>query len=82
MPKVALARHINVRNHSDLRVIDIHDRKLRHVAFRPQLGIIKRPNRFVNRAIGKRLGVRVKVGHEGDEPVFHVRCNGGVVDIY
>jgi hypothetical protein len=33
MPKVALSRHIKVRNYADLSIIDIHDRKFRNIAF-------------------------------------------------
>jgi len=81
MPKVTLVRNIKIRNHPNLSVIDIHDRKLRNIALRPQLRIVKRPHGFVERGVRERLGVGIEVCHEGDEPVFHVGCDGGVVHV-
>ena len=81
MPKVALVRHVKIRNHPNLSIIDIHNRKLRNIALRSQLRIIERPDGFVNRDVGERLGVGIEVCHERDEPVFHVRCDGGVIHI-
>ena len=81
MPKVTLARRIKIRNHPNLSVIDIHDRKLRNIALRSQLRIVKRPHGFIERSVREGLGVGIEVCHEGDEPVFHVGCDGGVVDI-
>ena len=81
MPKVTLARNIKIRNHPDLRIINIHDRKLRNIALRSQLRVVERPHRFIDRAVGERLGVGIEVCDEGDEPVFHVGGDGGVLDI-
>lgn len=81
MPEVTLARHVEIRNHANLSVINIHNRKLRNLSLRPQPRIVKRPDRFVDRAVGEGIGVWVEIRHERDEPVFHVGCDGGVVDI-
>jgi len=81
MPKVTLARRIKIRNHANLSIIDIHDRELRNIVLRSQLRIVKRPDGFVERGVRERLGVGIEVCHEGDEPVFHVGCDGGVVHV-
>lgn len=82
MPKVALARHIEIRDHPDLGIIDIHDRKLRNITLRSQLRVVKRPHGFVERCVRKGLDVGIEICYERNEPVFHVGCDGGVVDIY
>jgi len=81
MEEIALRRHIQIRNHADLRVINIHDRKLRHTPIRPQARVIHRPMRLIIESVVS-VGVGVHVGDERDEPVFHVLGYGGVVDTF
>lgn len=81
MEEVAPRRNVQIRNHADLRVIDIHDRKLRYTSTSSQSRVIDRPLGLVVEAV-VRVGVGVHVGDEGDEPVLHVLCDGGVVDAY
>jgi hypothetical protein len=77
MEEITLARNIQIRNNANLRIIDIHDRKLRHATFSPQTRIVNRPVRFVSQIVVC-VGIGVEVGDEGDEPVFHV---GGDCDV-
>jgi hypothetical protein len=81
MEEVALRRHIQVRNHTYLRVIDIHNRKLGHTTTSPQARVVDRPNGLSVTEAVVRVGVGVHVGDEGDEPVFHVLGDGSVVDV-
>lgn len=77
--EIALRRHIQIRNHANLRVINIHNRKLRRrTPIDTQTRVISRPERFVG-DIEVRIRIGVQVGDEGEEPVFHVRGDGGVV---
>ena len=79
MEEIALRRNIQVRNHADLRVIDIHNRKLRRTCpIGPQPWVINRPVRLIEAII--RVGVGVRIRNERDEPVLHVLGDGGVVD--
>jgi hypothetical protein len=79
MEEIALCRHIQIGNHADLRVINIHDSELGHTPIRPQARVIHRPMRLIIESVVS-VGVGVHVGDERDEPVFHVLCDGGVVD--
>ena len=78
MEEIALRRNIQVRNHADLRVIDIHNRKLGRASISPQSRVINRPVRLIEAII--RVGVGVHIRDERDEPVLHVLGDGGVVD--
>jgi hypothetical protein len=79
MKEITLRRHIQIRNHANLCVIHIHDRKLRcYGPFSTKLRVVHRPVRFVG-DVEVSVCVRVHVGDEGEEPVFHVRGDGGVV---
>jgi hypothetical protein len=80
MEEITLRRNIQIRNHADLRIINIHNRKLRRVTpVSPQARVIDRPVRFVLESV-VRIGVGIHVGDERDEPVLHVLGDGGVVD--
>jgi hypothetical protein len=80
MEEIALRRHIQIRNHADLRVINIHNSKLGRAApISPQTRVINRPVRLVLESV-VRVGVGIHVGDEGDEPILHVLGDGGVVD--
>jgi hypothetical protein len=79
MEEIALSRHIQIRNHADLRVINIHDSELRHTPIRPQARVIHRPMRLIIESVIT-VGVGVHIRDERDEPVLHVLCDGGVVD--
>ena len=79
MEEITLRRNIQVRNHADLRVIDIHNRKLRRTCpISPQPWVINRPVRLIEAVI--RIGVWVHIRDERDEPVLHVLGDGGVID--
>lgn len=81
MEKITLRRNVQIRNRSDLRIIDIHDSKLRRRTITPQARVIRRPYGFASNVV-VRVGIGVEVGDEGDEPVFHVLCYGDVVDVW
>lgn len=78
MEKVTLRRDIQIRNDSNLRVIDIHDRKLRRAAIRAEKRVVLWPVRLVGEVVVG-VGVRVEIGNERDDPVFHVLGDGDVV---
>jgi hypothetical protein len=79
MEEITLRTDIQIRNNANLRVINIHHRKLGHTPISPDTRIINRPERLRRRKIGVRISVGVEVGDERDEPVFHVFGDGGVI---
>jgi hypothetical protein len=81
MEKVTLRTNIQIRYDANLRVINIHDRKLRRCPISPDSRIINRPERLRRSKIGVRISIGVEVGDERDEPVFHVFGDGDVVRV-
>jgi hypothetical protein len=79
MEEIALRRNIQIGDHADLSIINIHNSKLRRAPISSQSRVIDRPEGFVIEAV-IRVGVGVHVGDERDEPVFHVLGDGSVVD--
>lgn len=78
MEKVTLRRNIQIRNNANLRVINIHDRKLRRAAISAKKRVVDRPVRFVSEVVVG-VGIGVEIGDERDDPVFHVLGDGDVV---
>lgn len=80
MEEITPSRNIQIANRADLRVIHIHDCKLRGIAtVDAQARVVKRPDGLVC-DVGVGIGVGVLRDHEGDDPVFHVGGYGGVID--
>jgi hypothetical protein len=81
MKEITLRTDIQIRYYPNLRVINIHHRKLRHTPISSDAGIIDRPERLRRSKIGVRISIGVEVGDERDEPVFHVFGDGDVVRV-
>jgi hypothetical protein len=79
MEEITLRTNIQIRDNANLRIINIHHRKLGHTPISPQLRIINRPKRLRRSKVGIGISIRVEVGDERYEPVFHVFGDGGVV---
>lgn len=80
MEEITPRRDIQIANRADLCVIHIHDGKFRGIAtIHPQARVVERPDGLV-REVGVGIGVGVLRHDEGDDPVFHVGGDGGVVD--
>jgi len=78
MEEVALRVDIQIRNHTNRPIVDVHDRKLRRAAVRAQSRIVQRPVGLGD--IAERASVGIEVGHERDEPVLHDGGERSVVD--
>lgn len=80
MEEITLRRNIQIRDGADLRVVHVHDSELWRAFFTTQSWVVRRPRWLVRKTIVG-VGVRVEVGDEGDEPIFHVFGDGGVIDV-
>lgn len=80
MEEITLSRYIKIRYHPNFCIVHTHCRELRYTPVRTDARIVEWPVGLVGKAVVS-VGIRVQIGDEANEPVFHVLGERDIVGI-